>query len=197
MALVAGSRDAPVWCRVQDDLDYKREADIFAKQQRHTKPPSPYEIFNAHIEADNQTQVILKSLLESCGLKITHKPAYGCICAVSTLQSLFIKYGYEILDRALRLIVTAWEGDSQSLSSNMLKAVTRMVATFGDELNDEKFIQQTGSYTPREVTRTAKERRQGSLGYAMVLLEYYNKRSKGGLSAYKLLGKEEAHNESV
>ena len=47
VAMVAASRDAPVWCKVQDDLNYRQEADIFAKQQKYTKNLTSFEIYNA------------------------------------------------------------------------------------------------------------------------------------------------------
>ena len=44
VAMVSGSRDSLVWCMVYDDLEYKREADIFANQQTYVKTLTPYEI---------------------------------------------------------------------------------------------------------------------------------------------------------
>ena len=32
VALISGSRETPVWCMIYDDLEYEREADIFANQ---------------------------------------------------------------------------------------------------------------------------------------------------------------------
>ncbi len=63
IALISGSRDTPVWCMIYDDLDYAREADIFANQMKYVKPLLPYEIFMANIEAGNDKQLIIKSLV--------------------------------------------------------------------------------------------------------------------------------------
>ena len=65
VALVSGSRDTPVWCMVYDDMDYKIEADVFANQQKFIKGLAPYEIFMANIEAENETLMAIKSLVES------------------------------------------------------------------------------------------------------------------------------------
>ena len=86
IALVSGSRDTPVWCMIYDDLQYEREADIFANQMKYTKPLLPYEIFMANIEAGNDKQLIIKELVESYDLEITANTSPGGICAVSTLE---------------------------------------------------------------------------------------------------------------
>ena len=64
-AAVSGSREPPVWCMIYDDLSYEHEADIFANQMRFVKKLQPFEIFNANIEAEKHTQMMVHSLLRS------------------------------------------------------------------------------------------------------------------------------------
>ncbi len=124
---------------IYDSLDYKNEADIFANQMKHVRPLKPYEIFMANIEAGNEQQLVIKRLVESYGLSIGPTKAYGVICAVATLERIYTKYGYHVLDRTLRLCVGTWEGDIDSLGANVLAGVARMVVAFGDQLRDETF----------------------------------------------------------
>ncbi|HEY9060783.1 MAG TPA: hypothetical protein VIO64_09815 [Pseudobacteroides sp.] len=70
----------------------------------------------------------------------------------------------------------AWEGDSTSLSANMLKGVAHLVVTFGDTLKDDIFKEKLGKYSTKEIGLTAKERNAGSIGYAEAMLLYYNKK---------------------
>ena len=105
VALVSGSRETPVWCMIYDDLSYSHEADIFANQMKYVKPLLPYEIFMANIEAGNDTQLMIKSLVESYGLIISSTRAPGAVCAISTLEGIHDKYGFHVLDRTLRLCV--------------------------------------------------------------------------------------------
>ena len=77
VALVSGSRETPVWCMIYDDLEYTQEADIFANQLKYTKALTPYEIFNANIEAGNDTQLMIRDLVQSFGLKIAHTKTPG------------------------------------------------------------------------------------------------------------------------
>ena len=186
VALVSGSRDTPVWCMVYDDLIYTREADIFANQMKYTKPLMPYEIFMANIEAGSDKQLIIKELVESYNLEIASSASSRCICAVATLESIYDKFGLDCLDRVLRLCVGTWEGVPQSFSANMLNGVARVISTFGDSLKDDLFIERVGKVSIKELARTAKDRRAGSLGYAEAIVIFYNKKNHSALHMGKL-----------
>lgn len=188
VALASGSRETPVWCMVYDDLEYCEEADIFANQMKNVKPLQPIEIFKANCEAGNDQELLIKALVESYDLKIGMNNAPGYICAVSTLENIYTKYGYDVLDRVLKLIVITWEGEVKSFSSNMLNGVARIVHTFKGNLRDELFKQKLGEVSIKELSRTAKERRAGSLGYAEAMINIYNKRNKYALNIRDIYG---------
>ena len=167
VALVSGSRETPVWCMVYDDLVYTQEADIFANQMKYVKSLLPYEIFMANIEAGNDRELIIRDLVESYDLTITSSSRPGGICAVSTLINIYEKYGL-------------------SFSSNMLNAIARLDNAYGETMKDDTFKEKVGRVSVREISRTARERRAGSLGFAEALLLEYNKKSKYSLPFEKL-----------
>ena len=186
VAMVSGSRDTPVWCMVYDDLDYEHEANVFANQQKYVKPLAPYEIFMANIEAGNETQVTIKTLVESYNLSIAKAKAPGMICAVSSLEYIYEKYGFHVLDRTIRLCVGTWEGETGSLSSGILKGIALLVVAYGDTLRDDLFKEKVGAFSSREIARTAKDRKAGMFGFAEAMLIAYNRKSKKGLSWARL-----------
>ena len=186
IAAASGSRDTPVWCMVYDELEYLTEADMFAQQQKYTKTLSPYEIFKANIEADSDNHIMIKNIVEQCGLRLAMSKSSGGICAVSSLSEIFGKYGYDGLERTIRLVVKTWEGEPNSLTSNMLRGVALIVATFSDSLRDDLFAERIGAVSAREITRTARERRAGAIGYAETMLLLYNKKTKSTLSMTRL-----------
>lgn len=186
VAKVSGSRDTPVWCMVYDDMDYRVEADVFANQQKFVKTLAPYEIFMANIEAENEDQMAIKSLVESYNLTISKTRAPGMICAVSSLEYIYEKYGFHVLDRSIRLCVGTWEGEPGSLSSGILKGIAILIAAFGDGLRDDIFKEKIGYYSSLEISRRARDRKHGSLGYAEAMLIAYNRKTKKGLSWSKL-----------
>ena len=194
VALVSGSRDTPVWCMIYDDLCYEHEADIFANQQKYVKSLQPYEVFMANIEAGNDQQLMIRSLIESYGLSLGTRKGHNVICAISTLEDIYEKQGYHGLSRVLQLIIGAWEGDLNSFSANMLNAVARMIAVYGDSLDDEIFIERLGGVSVKQLTRNAKDRRPGSMGYAEVMvIEYNGKRKNGSRLPISMLDKRESN----
>lgn len=186
IALVSGSRDTPVWCMVYNDLEYTHEADIFANQMKYTKPLLPYEIFMANIEAGSDKHLIIKALVESYDLQITSGGHHGGICAVSTLESIYDKFGYHVLDRTLRLIIGTWEGSALSFSANMLNGVARIIHCYKEDLRDDLFKERLSKVSVKEISRTARDRRAGSLGYAEAIMLVYNKKSHNPLKFEKL-----------
>ena len=178
VALASGSRETPVWCMIYDDLCYEHEADIFANQMKFAKNLAPYEIFVANLEAQNQDQLMIKDLVESYGMKISAKRAPGHICAVSTLEAIYTKYGYQILNRVLRLIIGTWEGDCNSFSANIMNAVAKLCVVYKEQMNDEVFSEKLGAVSIKQLTRTAKERRPGSMGFAEAMVIEYNGKKK-------------------
>ena len=184
VALVSGSRETPVWCMVYEDLIYEHEADIFANQGKFVKPLQAIEIFQANLEANNETQLTIKALVESYGLNISGTKAPGNICAVSTLEKIFTRYNYHVLDRTIKLIAGTWEGDCNSFSTNILRAVAKLIAVYKNELNDDVFKERLGDVSIKQLIRTAKERRPGTMGVAEAMVIEYNGKKK--ISQYRL-----------
>lgn len=90
---------------------------------KNVKPLSPYEIFNANCEAGNDKELMIRDLVESYNLRIISRQEPGAICAVGALESIYDKYGYDILDHVLSLIIATWEGEQKNdYPKNLVKA---------------------------------------------------------------------------
>lgn len=190
VAKASGSRETPVWCMIYDDLEYRHEADIFANQMRYVRALRPLEVFTANLEAGNDRQITILALIESYGLRVSKWSKNSCICAISTVEAIYNKYGYQTLSRVLRLCVGTWEGETNSLSGKMLAAVAKLADTYGDDLNENIFAEKLGAVPVKQLLRNAKERGQGSTGLAAVLLDEYNGRKRnpaGRLAVNKLM----------
>jgi len=188
VASESGSRDTPVWCMIYDDLVYTEEAHIFADQQKHVKPLVPYETFFAHIEAGDAKQKLIEATVNSYGLTISGSHAPNTICAVSTLEKIYDKYGQEVLDATIRLSVATWEGETNSFSGNMLMGIARILVAYGEALKEDVFKEHVGKQSVKSIIRTAKERRPGALGYSEAMMLAYNAKNKYRLSLRALYG---------
>jgi len=65
-----------------------------------------------------------------------------------------------------------------SLSANFLNGVARLVVAFGDSIKDDHFKEKVGVMSVKQLSRTAKERRPGSIGYSEAMLVAYNRKCK-------------------
>lgn len=119
-------------------------------------------------------------------MEITSSATPGGIFAISTLEAIHDKYGFQMLDQVLKLCVNTWEGSAQSFSSGIMKGIAKLIDAYGDEFKEDVFIDRLSSVSPKEIIRTAKERRAGSMGYAEAMLIYYNKRTRNPLQWDKL-----------
>jgi len=143
--------------------------------------------FVAHVEAGDNKQIMINHLVTGVyKLKISPTSAPGTIGAVSALEFIYDRYGYGVLDRTLRLALETWGGEKMSLSSSMLKAIAQLIVAFGDNLDDETFIERVGNVSAKTITRTARDRRPGIMGFAEALMITYNGRNKKKLSMNKL-----------
>ena len=186
IAEIAGSRDVPVWCMVYDNLNYIEEAQVFANQQKYVKILTPYEIFKAQIEAGNDKQIIIQELVESFGLTISGQTKPGTITAVSAVEEIYDKYGYAVLERTLSLSVATWESENGSFGGSFLKGLAKLIDTYDDKLDDLLFKERLSSHSPKEIIRTAKDRKSGYMGFAETFLLFYNKKVRSPLK-WKLL----------
>ena len=187
IASESGSRDTPVWCMIYE-MQYIEEARTFANQQKHVKSLVPYETFNAHIEAGDAKQMMIKSVVESYGLKVTNSQQPNGICAISTLEKIYDHFGQSVMDTTLRLAVATWEGETNSLSGNMLMGIARIVVAYGDQIKEDVFKDHVGMVSVKSIIRTAKERRPGTMGYAEAMMLAYNNKNKYQLSLRTLYG---------
>ena len=182
VARVSGSRETPVWCMIYDDLCYEEEADIFANQMKYVKPLTPYEIFLANIEAGNDHQLIIKELVESYGLVLSNKKAPNNIAAITTIENIYEKYGYQVFSNVLRVVIATWEGECYSLSSNVLNAIAKIIITYGDSFDEEIFKARLGEIPIKQVLRVGKERGGGALGVAEAMVLAYNGKKKSDIN---------------
>ena len=94
------------------------------------------------------------------------------------LRASGISVQSDMLSRVLRLCAGTWEGDENSFSANILNGITRLVYTFGNQLNDEVFKERVGALSIKQLVRMSKERCPGSMGYAEAMLLEYNGKKK-------------------
>lgn len=188
IAKISNSRETPVWCMIYDEMDYTTEANVFAEQMKYVRSLTPYDVFTAKIEANDNQSLMIKSIAESFDLKISNEARPGNVCAVKALVDIYDRLGSDILTRTLRVCVKTWDGDPRSLTSNMLKGLATLFGACDDKIKDNIFVEKLGEESLKELIRLAKDRGSGFMGFAEALLIYYNKKSRSPISMTLLHG---------
>ena len=68
----------------------------------------------------------------------------------------------------------------------MMNGLARFLNAYGDAVKDDIFKEKLGRISIKELARTAKDRRSGSLGFAEAILIGYNKKCRNPLPWDKL-----------
>ena len=83
-------------------------------------------------------------------------------CLILTaMERIYDRYGRSVLDSTIRLAIATWEGEKNSLSSNILSGLSRIIATYGDDINEDTFKDKVGQQSVKQILRTGKERGGG------------------------------------
>ena len=116
-------------------------------------------------------------------------------CLILTaMERIYDRYGRSVLDSTIRLAIATWEGEKNSLSSNILSGLSRIIATYGDDINEDTFKDKVGQQSVKQILRTGKDRGGGQIGCAeAMILEYNGKSSKNRLSLQRLHKKPKAY----
>ena len=182
VAMLSGSEDTPVWCMIYDEMDYTTEANVFAEQMKYVRGLSPYDVFNAKTEAGDPDSLMIKSIVETYGLEIGNESKPGMVCAIKALEDIYEKLGVDALSRTIRVCVNTWEGDVKSLSGNMLKGLAILLAAYDDKLKDDIFVDKLSCVSIKELTRNAKDRKNGPYGFAEAMFLKYIYKCRTNLS---------------
>ena len=136
--------------------------------------------------------MMIKTIVESYGLEISNTQKPNSITAITALERIYDKYGRDVLDGAIRLDVSTWEGEKNSFSRGMLTGLALIIVAYGDDINEDAFRDKVGQISVKQIMRTAKERSGGSRGFAETMMIAYNSKNKHRLSMRKLYGKKSA-----
>ena len=141
------------------------------------------------MEAGNEKQLTIQQIVQSYDLEIgATSSSTSTICAVSALESIYDKYGVHTLDQTIRMCVATWEGELNSFSANILKSIVLLIDTYKDALREDVFKEKLGQFSIKAITRQAKERANGCLGLAEIMLKIYNSKCKYRLQQDRLYG---------
>lgn len=175
----------PVVCKVYHGLSKEKEAQLFYEINTAKKKMSAAAMLKSQAcYGDAEVKSFLQHTRDA-GFIIDPAKRVSCrygIQAVKKAQTLFERLGPEMYDRMLALIKGAWNGEQWSVSQNMLSGVGKLLQTFGDKVDTDKFIRQLGNITENQIIKKAGRYvdEPVPVAYACALAELYNTGLRSG-----------------
>ena len=186
IAILTNSRETHIWCMVSYDLDFKGEARVFAEQKNCVRSLSPFDIYKAGVQAEKSELLVIKSLLDGYSLSVGKGYKNGNVNAVSSLLYIHKKFGFQVLERTIKLCISTWGGDEFALSFSPLRGVALMLAAYGENIDNNDFREKICGRSPKAICGRAKDRDGGAIGFALELLSDYNKKINLGQARDRL-----------
>ena len=176
-----GGHDLPILCKVFHGLSKKDEALLFAVQTGISTDLTAGERLRADIVAEDEDACAFVAATEATGatFALDGIRAEWKIYCIRSAYYIYKNYGSDIYQEALKIIVEAWWGDSDSFLSGILHGVTRFVAMYRDEYSRERLIARLSTVHPKTITKNARKDTGNTADRHMKqILEIYNGSSR-------------------
>ena len=143
-------------CQVFYGYSYVEDALLFAKQNEDVNKVKIIDRLKALKEGQDKTISDFYEITENCGFVLDYKIASYHIKAIRKALDIFELLGKSTYERMLKLLSSTWKGDQVSLQQNMLGGLAIVLACFGDEISNDKFINTFSLISPIRIIQKAK-----------------------------------------
>ena len=164
-----------------EELTEQQEALLFAQQTGVSAPLTAGAKMRAKIYGGDPEAIAFQSATQRTGfeLSFTQSHAKWRIACIATAFGEYRQHGERVYTDALRVLAEAWEGDIDSLRSEVLQGVTRFVALYDHEYDPIRLIRQLQRTSPIAIYRSG----QAMSGpnhqkYMLQVLKAYNGSSR-------------------
>lgn len=174
--------DMPIPCIVYEGLTQEQEANMFLKLNSGTfnKPVTAAEKLNTMLNLKDADMVDMVEAAELCGVKCAFASRCGnhnaSTCyAPDAMYKVYQAYGRAILTDTLQTIISAWNGQKESLQSGFIQGLALFFKTYGGKFEKKALIRALQRNTPDYYIRESKGF-AGKIGgrYCAVFLREYN-----------------------
>ena len=176
-----GGHDLPILCKVFHGLSKKDEALLFAVQTGISTDLTAGERLRADIVAEDEDACAFVAATEATGatFALDGIRAEWKIYCIRSAYYIYKNYGSDIYQEAMKIIVEAWWGDSDSFLSGILHGDTRYVAMYRDVYSRERLIARLSTVHPKTITKNARKDTGNTADRHMKqILEIYNGSSR-------------------
>ena len=150
-----GNRDLQVMCKVYYGMTAEDEALLFAQQTGASARLSPGIWIRALIYGGDPEALQFKAATEAVGLYLDYSQTKGMkrIPCIGTAFSVFRKIGPKRYMEALRAILDAWNGCSDSFRHENVLGISAFVDLYHDEYDQKRLVARLRRYDPLFISR--------------------------------------------
>ena len=174
-----GGEDLQIRCKVYFGMTEREEALLFAQQTGISERLSAGQKLRALIFAGEPAAVAFQQATELAGVHLSFEEGRGKqrISCIATAYHEFIRLGPELYIESLDVLLNAWNGEPDSMSSANLLGICRFVELYHSEYNKGRLIaklRQVDAFTIFRLARTAGVSLPGKTKYLQqVYTRYY------------------------
>ena len=181
-----GGADRPILCKVytgltmeQEGMTEREEALLFAQQTGISERLSAGQKLRALIFAGEPAAVAFQQATELAGVHLSFEEGRGKqrISCIATAYHEFIRLGPELYIESLDVLLNAWDGEPDSMSSANLLGICRFVELYHSEYSKSRLIaklRQVDAFTIFRLARTAGVSLPGKTKYLQQVYTIYN-----------------------
>ena len=170
--LLNNNSDLNIVCKVYSGLTEQEEALLFAQQTGISAPPpgagalhfqtgvsAPLTAgakMRAKIYGGDPEAIAFQSATQRAGFGLSFNQSHAKwkIACIATAFGEYRQHGERIYTEALRVLAEAWEGDIDSLRSEVLQGVVRFIALYDHEYDPVRLIRQLKRTSPVTIYRS-------------------------------------------
>ena len=133
--LLNNNSDLNIVCKVYSGLTEQEEALLFAQQTGISAPLTAGAKLRAKIHGGDPEAIAFQSATQRAGFGLSFNQSHAKwkIACIATAFGEYRQHGERIYTEALRVLAEAWEGDIDSLRSEVLQGVVRFIALYDHE----------------------------------------------------------------
>jgi hypothetical protein len=170
-----GNQDLDIRCKVYYDLTEKEEALLFAQQTGTSAMLTPGAKLRAEVFGEKTEALAFLAATEGVGLKLDYSQRKGekRIACIGTAFEEFSKFGADVYQEALSILLAAWHGDPESLRRENVQAMVRFVDLYRGEYNPERLVARLRHTDPLTIYREGRLVGSTLSGYKKYLYQVF------------------------
>ena len=173
--------NAPILCKVCNELTHDEEVELFLKQFGESEKVSIGDLSRAKFNRGDQDEVIMVESAKAAGVEVSFNLYRGRnkTAAIQACMNGIKKIGALRFSNALSILRDAWDGDPITLSASFINGIVELYDKNESKIERSRLISVLGRKNPYHFMRSAQEHR-GSVGkrYALAFCDEYNRTAK-------------------